>query len=123
MNSRYRKDAGDQAEEYALDHLQAAGLKLVTRNYRCAGGEIDLVMLDQKTLVFVEVRFRQNQRLGGALASVTDIKQQRVHRAAQRFLQTQRQYHSLPARFDVVSLEGDTQSPKLSWVKNAFTIN
>ena len=124
MNTRYRKEAGDRGEAHALIHLQAAGLSLISRNYRCAGGEVDLIMLDQQLnqpiLVFVEVRFRQDQRFGGALASVTLTKQQRLHLAAQRFLQTHRQYQKLGARFDVVSLEGDTEDPTLSWIKNAF---
>jgi putative endonuclease len=120
MDTRYRKDAGDRGEAQALEHLTKAGLTLVQRNYRCTGGEIDLIMLDQQTLVFIEVRFRQNQLFGGALASITSTKQQRIHLAAQRFLQTHREYRCLKARFDAVSLEGDAQVPKLSWIKNAF---
>jgi putative endonuclease len=120
MDNRYRKDAGDQGEVDALRHLQAAGLKLITRNYRCPGGELDLVMLDQQTLVFVEVRFRRNRNFGGALASINTRKQQRLLLAAQRFLQTHREYQKLRARFDVVSLEGDAGAPKLQWIKDAF---
>ena len=120
MNTRYRKDVGDQGEAFALHHLERAGLKLITRNYRTAGGEIDLVMLDQNTLVFVEVRFRNNRQFGGALASVTTQKQQCLLLAAQRFLQTHKQYQTLAARFDVVSLEGEPHIPSLEWIKAAF---
>ena len=120
MDNRYRKEAGDQSEADALRHLQAAGLKLITRNYRCPGGELDLVMLDQQTLVFVEVRFRRDRNFGGALASINPRKQQRLLLAAQRFLQTHREYQKLRARFDVVSLEGDAGAPKLQWIKDAF---
>jgi putative endonuclease len=120
MDNRYRKDAGDQGEADALRHLQAAGLKLITRNYRCPGGELDLVMLDQQTLVFVEVRFRRDRNFGGALASINTRKQQRLLLAAQRFLQTHREYQKLRGRFDVVSLEGDAGAPKLQWIKDAF---
>ncbi len=120
MDNRYRKEAGDQSEADALRHLQAAGLKLITRNYRCPGGELDLVMLDQQTLVFVEVRFRRDRNFGGALASINTRKQQRLLLAAQRFLQTHREYQKLRARFDVVSLEGDAGAPKLQWIKDAF---
>lgn len=120
MDNRYRKDAGDQGEVDALRHLQAAGLKLITRNYRCPGGELDLVMLDQQTLVFVEVRFRRDRNFGGALASINTRKQQRLLLAAQRFLQTHREYQKLRARFDVVSLEGNAGASKLQWIKDAF---
>ena len=120
MDNRYRKEAGDQSEADALRHLQAAGLKLITRNYRCPGGELDLVMLDQQTLVFVEVRFRRDRNFGGALASINTRKQQRLLLAAQRFLQTHREYQKLRDRFDVVSLEGDAGAPKLQWIKDAF---
>ena len=120
MDNRYRKEAGDQSEADALRHLQAAGLKLITRNYRCPGGELDLVMLDQQTLVFVEVRFRRDRNFGGALASINTRKQQRLLLAAQRFLQTHREYQKLRARFDVVSLEGNAGAPKLQWIKDAF---
>ncbi len=120
MDNRYRKDAGYQGEANALRHLQAAGLKLITRNYRCPGGELDLVMLDQQTLVFVEVRFRRDRNFGGALASINTRKQQRLLLAAQRFLQTHREYQKLRARFDVVSLEGNAGAPKLQWIKDAF---
>ena len=120
MDNRYRKDAGDQGEVDALRHLQAAGLKLITRNYRCPGGELDLVMLDQQTLVFVEVRFRRDRNFGGALASINTRKQQRLLLAAQRFLQTHREYQKLRARFDVVSLEGNVGQVSLQWIKDAF---
>ena len=120
MDNRSRKEAGDQSEADALRHLQAAGLKLITRNYRCPGGELDLVMLDQQTLVFVEVRFRRDRNFGGALASINTRKQQRLLLAAQRFLQTHREYQKLRARFDVVSLEGNAGAPKLQWIKDAF---
>lgn len=120
MDNRYRKDAGDQGEADALRHLQASGLTLITRNYRCPGGELDLVMLDQQTLVFVEVRFRRDRHFGGALASINSRKQQRLLLAAQRFLQTHREYQKLRARFDVVSLEGNAGTPTLQWIKDAF---
>ena len=71
MDKNYRKDAGDHSEDLALARLSAAGLKLLKRNHRCKGGEIDLVMLDGTTLVFVEVRFRRNRNFGGAAASAT----------------------------------------------------
>ena len=112
------KQKGDAAEDRALQHLQAMGLQLVQRNYRTpgrGGGEIDLVMRDiDGTLVFVEVRKRRNTLHGGALASVTTVKQRRIVFAAQHFLLKLRQIP--PCRFDVIAVEGD----ELQWFKAAF---
>ena len=83
------KSAGDRAEALALEHLQRHGLALVCRNYRVArgprarGGEIDLILRERDgTVVFVEVRSRADVAFGGALASVTARKQQRLVLAA-----------------------------------------
>lgn len=106
--------AGEAAEERALHYLQQQGLVLVERNFRCKGGEIDLIMQERETLVFVEVRQRADRRYGGAAASITASKQARLVIAAQTFLQ---RYRTPPAcRFDVVAVDaGD-----MSWLKNAI---
>ena len=71
--------AGNAAEDLASAHLERAGLRILTRNYRVRGGEIDCIALDGNTLVFVEVRLRRNTRFGGAAASIDGRKQQRTH--------------------------------------------
>ncbi len=110
-----RQRTGDEGEERALIHLQQAGLKLVQRSFLCKGGEIDLIMQDQASLVFVEVRARASAQFGGALASVTPAKQRRMVHAAQVYLQTLK---ATPAcRFDVVAIEGGD----LHWLKNVIT--
>jgi putative endonuclease len=115
------KSRGDTAEGAALVHLQAAGLRLLERNYRvCAGpsrraGEVDLIMADRDgTVVFVEVRARRDASHGGAAASVTAHKQQRLIYAAQHYLL--RHASPPPCRFDVVAIDGD----KLIWLQAAF---
>ena len=112
------KQKGDAAEDRALRHLQASGLQLVQRNYRTpgrGGGEIDLIMRDvDGTLVFFEVRKRRSVNHGGALASVTHVKQRRIVFAARHFLLKLRQVP--PCRFDVIAVEGDD----LNWLKAAF---
>lgn len=105
---------GAAAEAAACAHLQAAGLELVTRNYSCRMGEIDLIMRHGDTLVFVEVRSRASARFGGAAASVDLRKQQRLTRTAQHYLQ--RLPELPPCRFDVVTLDGGT----IDWISNAF---
>ena len=118
-----RKEAGDAAEQTALNHLQERGLKLLQRNYRCRGGEIDLVMLERDTLVLVEVRTRSGARYGGAAASVDARKQKRIAMAARHLLMTQRNLARHPARFDVVALEPQSGgSHKLEWLRDAFRL-
>lgn len=115
------KAAGDAAEDAALAHLQRAGLRLLERNYRVAAGpsrragEVDLILTDRDgTLVFVEVRARAGDSHGGAAASVTAGKQQRLIYAAQHYLL--RHASPPPCRFDVVAIDGET----LTWLPAAF---
>jgi len=110
---------GADAEDAALAHLQARGLALVARNYRCPAGELDIVMLERGVLVFVEVRYRHSGRFGGAAASVDAAKQQKLQHAGEAFLQTCR----LPftaCRFDVVAISGSGPAYQLDWIRNAF---
>ncbi len=109
-----RREAGAAAEERALLHLVEQGLSLVQRNYRYKGGEIDLVMRDGSTLVFVEVRQRASMLFGGAAASVGHAKQAKLIKTAQHYLQKQPSIP--PCRFDVLALDGE----QLSWLKNVI---
>lgn len=112
------KARGDAAEDQALDHLQARGLRLLARNYRMPGrgaAEIDLIMQARDgTVVFVEVRQRSSTGHGGAGASIGAVKRQRIVRAAQHYLMRWRQCP--PVRFDVVLIEG--AGPQ--WLQAAF---
>jgi putative endonuclease len=109
-----RQIAGQLGEDDALSYLQQHGLVLIERNFRCKGGEIDLLMQDRDVVVFVEVRKRADKNHGGAAASVTPAKQKRLIVAAHIFLQ---RYKQLPAcRFDVIAIDG----AELSWLKNAI---
>lgn len=106
---------GDQAEQQALTYLQQHGLQLIERNYRSKQGEIDLIMRDDKTLVIVEVRFRQSDKYGGALESITRQKQSRIIKTTEHYIMG----HSIdsPIRFDVIAISGDGA---INWIKNAF---
>ena len=109
---------GQEAEQRALEYLNARGLELVERNYRCRCGEIDLVMRDGEWLVFVEVRFRRHRGFGGAAASVDGRKQRRLVRAAEHFLQRHRLTEK-PCRLDVVAIgPGDNA---IEWLQNAIS--
>ena len=117
MDDRQRKEAGRHAEQRALTHLQEAGLELVTRNFRCRCGEIDLVMREGATLVLVEVRYRSSEAFGGAAASVTWRKQRRLTCAARYLLMRRADLRRCPARFDVVAVSRDG---RIDWIRHAF---
>lgn len=106
---------GSAAESQALAHLQQQGLRLVTQNYRCKLGEIDLIMMDGEELVFIEVRFRKNDSHVSPLQSITPRKQQRILNTAEIYLQQHYRAYP-PCRFDVVCITGNT----LEWIANAF---
>lgn len=107
--------AGIQAEELALAYLLRQGLRLKTRNYTCRLGEIDLVLLDGATVVFVEVRQRSTHDFGGAAESITARKRSKLIATARHFLANQR---NLPAcRFDAVLVDA---SGGIEWIRDAF---
>jgi putative endonuclease len=105
---------GQIGEDQALTYLRQQGLHLLERNFRCKGGEIDLIMQDGKVLVFVEVRMRSDNKFGGAAASVGSAKQKRLIIAAQVYLQR----HSMPppCRFDVIAFD----DKEMTWLQNAI---
>ncbi|HYR05386.1 MAG TPA: YraN family protein [Gallionella sp.] len=105
---------GAQAEQRAAQYLQKQGLKPVAQNYHGRFGEIDLIMQDGATLVFIEVRLRHNTDFGGAAASIDARKQQRIIRTAQQYLVSLA--HVPPCRFDAVLLDNNG----VQWLKNAF---
>lgn len=118
MPDRSSQQTGKDAERTALRHLERHGLRLLAQNWLCKRGELDLVMLDGDTVVFVEVRYRQHAQWGGALASVDARKRQKLIMAAQYFLQRESRWANYPCRFDVVAM--DSATPHLNWLRNAF---
>ncbi len=116
--------AGAGYEAIALTYLLRAGLVLIVQNFCCRYGEIDLVMSDSDTLVFVEVRYRRGARgalsFGDGVDSVSAAKRAKLVRAARMFLATQPRLANRPCRFDVVGVAGDEAAPVLDWRPNAF---
>ncbi|BFM19679.1 YraN family protein [Gilvimarinus japonicus] len=111
---------GQQAERQARDFLQRAGLTFVAANVTGGGGEIDLIMRDQTTVVFVEVRLRGNQHFASASESVNSAKQRKLIQAAQHYLQREKLTDKVPCRFDVVALQSLDSAQPPEWIKNAF---
>lgn len=110
---------GDEAEAQACRYLQQQGLECIARNVRSRFGEIDLIMRQDATLLFVEVRYRRSARFGGAAASVDRHKQRRLIATAQHYLQ--RHPHPGPCRFDVVAINGDNN--EIEWLQHAFELS
>ncbi len=107
---------GRDAESRAQSELTQHGLRTVARNYRCRGGEIDLIMRDGDCLVFVEVRYRSRDDFGGALSSVDARKQRRLILAARHYLA--RSGWSGPCRFDVFGIDRRLHT---HWIRDAFS--
>ncbi|MET1079163.1 MAG: YraN family protein [Pseudomonas sp.] len=115
------QDSGREAEDLARAHLERQGLRLLAQNWHCRQGELDLVMLDGDTVVFVEVRYRQHAAWGGALESVDARKRTKLTAAAQQFLLRQTRWSAHPCRFDVIAVSPDPHhGPQLNWIQNAF---
>jgi putative endonuclease len=107
---------GARGENIAYRFLVDRGLRPVARNFRCRGGEIDLIMLDRQCLAFVEVRWRRSSRFAAPADTVDHRKQRKLIRAAAMFLSRQRRYATLATRFDVIAIEGDD----VRWIRDAF---
>ncbi|HEY1026404.1 MAG TPA: YraN family protein [Pseudomonas sp.] len=112
-------DLGRAAEQAARQHLERNGLRLIEQNWRCRLGELDLVMLDGDTVVFVEVRARRHSAWGGALESIDARKRGKLIKAAELFLQQQSRWARHPCRFDVVAISTGAAT-HLDWIKSAF---
>ena len=105
---------GREAEARAGRYLESCGQRIIERNFRIRGGEIDLICRDGKTLVFVEVRSRSRADFGGAGASITATKRRRLVLAARHYLA---RHGDCDCRFDCVLIDGE----QLEWLKNAFS--
>jgi len=118
--------AGAMAENRARSWLEKQGLQLLEKNYRTTRGEIDLIMQDGDTLVFVEVRMRLNERFATAAQSIDHRKQQRIISTAQHYLQAQGLWEKIPCRFDAICLQRDTDNSdgyRVEWLQNAFSLS
>ena len=112
---------GKQGERLAELFLKKKGYKLVERNYRCAAGELDLIMLDQRVIVFVEVKTRTGIGYGSPLEAVEARKQQKMIYAAQFFVSAKK-LSQREARFDVVGISWRGVQPIVEHIENAFEL-
>ncbi len=118
-----RRQLGQDAEDAALAYLEARGLRLLARNVRYPFGELDLIIRDGASVVFVEVRFRSSTRFGGAIMSVDAAKRRKLARAAQAWLKSWREFANAPCRFDVVAVASVSGQLQCEWIPAAFTLD
>ncbi|MBD8917334.1 MAG: YraN family protein [Lachnospiraceae bacterium] len=107
---------GTCAEERAAVFLQARGMQILARNYRCRQGEIDLIARDGRYLVFVEVKYRSSACCADPLSAVNRAKQRKICRVADYFRFTQKVPDDVPVRYDVIGILGE----KTAWIPDAF---
>ena len=120
--SKIKQLFGKDGERLAERYLHKKGYRVVERNYRCRGGEVDLILLDHKIIVFVEVKTRSDHSFGTPAEAVASRKQQRMIQAAQFFL-SNKGLHEREARFDVVGITWLNGTPQVEHIQNAFEIS
>jgi putative endonuclease len=108
---------GQQAESLACQYLEKKGLTLLSRNYRCATGEIDLVMRDTSTVIFVEVRKRSSDHFATPVESVNLTKQRKLAKTACHYLLKHRWFDKVDCRFDIIGISND----QIEWIQDAFS--
>ena len=113
-------EKGKTWEDEALRFLESQGLILLERNFNCRSGEIDLIMMHKKDLVFVEVRYRSNDIFGGAAQSVGKQKQGKLRLAAQTYLQKNENLTFSGCRFDVLAIDSKQGNIHMDWISDAF---
>ncbi|MGY3265938.1 YraN family protein [Lysobacter sp. HA35] len=114
------RSRGARVEVAAREHLIRAGLTPVAANANYRFGELDLVMREGATLVFVEVRYRADDRFGGGAQSITHAKRRKLVQAASAFLAAHPRWSDASCRFDVIDASGDVERPALTWLRDAF---
>ena len=112
---------GARAEQVGQRFLEARGLRVLAKNFRCRAGELDLVMVDGPQLVVVEVRYRARPGFIDPAATVTATKRRRLVHAAARFLQHRPAFRDHAMRFDVLALSGPLEAARCDWIRGAFS--
>jgi len=122
VNVLKRQEIGKRAEQEAKQFLQTKGLCLLTQNYHCYHGEIDLIMRDQDDIVFIEVRSRSRTDYGHASETINKLKKTKLIKTATHFLQKKRWLDKVNSRFDVIAIQFVSGKSQLEWIINAFPV-
>ena len=115
-------ESGQIAENAARRFLERRGLRLLTSNYQCRYGELDLVMSDREFLVIVEIRYRRHTEFMDPVESITRHKRDRIVRATLHFMQRCADYRDHPVRFDIVGVSGPLDHATVDWIPGAFNM-
>jgi putative endonuclease len=113
-----RKQTGRRGEDIAASFLTGKGYQIIERNWRCSLGELDLIVQNHDTLVFVEVRTRSVSRFGLAEESITPAKQARLIELAQSYVQ-EKALTAQRWRIDVVAVQLGRGLPQINHIENA----
>jgi putative endonuclease len=119
---------GARGEALAVKYLKGLGYTIVEQNFRVRVGEIDIIAEQEGTLVFIEVKTRTDTRFGPPFESITASKKKHLSKAALEYM-NRHDCHDLPARFDVISVQFDTNDFKstsdarIEIIKNAFDLS
>ena len=111
-----KKAIGSKWEAAARDYIKMCGYEILYCNYKCSIGEVDIIAKEEKTIVFIEVKFRSSGSYGTAVEAVDNMKQQKIRHVAAHFLMTTYHTESIPCRFDVLGFDKE----KITYIKNAF---
>lgn len=106
MKNKSTRETGAEAEDAACAFIERSGIRVVERNYRARGGEIDIVGRQGDVLVFVEVRCREDEEFGAPEETVRHPKRRKVAAAAKEYIGTIPPGSWREARFDVVAVVG-----------------
>lgn len=117
-----RVELGGKGEDLAVGFLKKQKYKILERNFRCKFGEIDIIALDRKTLVFVEVKTRSSHEFGSPQTSITPRKKRQLTKVAHYYLQKNHLFNR-EARFDVVTVEMDSGRERVDFIRNAFEVS
>lgn len=117
---RNKREIGSRYEERAAAYLAEQGLTIIERNYRCRGGEIDVIARDGSCWVFCEVKYRYDERAGDPAEAVDAKKQQTIFRVASWYMRQQGFAENTPCRFDVIAVTGVGDALRIRWLRDAF---
>lgn len=111
-----KRQVGREKEELACDFLKKKGYAILAVNYWCRYSEIDIVARDGESLVFVEVKYRKDDRCGGSSYAVSTKKMRNITRCARYYIYREKVPFDSPMRFDVIAIDGE----KICHIINAF---
>lgn len=120
VKSKPVNNAGKIAEDIAAQYLSNKGLKLISRNFHCRFGEIDLIGLDKEILTFIEVRYRKSEQYLAVVETIDEHKCRKIIISSEYYLSKHKSYRSHQCRYDVIAITGELNKPVIEWIKNAF---